>query len=75
MEASVGLPASNKNLSKTQIITEPSTDRKFNVVVFGVPECKSETTRLECLVKDSSSVISIFQKINSKLPHLMILVI
>ena len=65
--AKADLRARNKKLSKTQIIPEPSTDRKFNVVVFGVPECKSETTRLERLAKDSSNVISIFQKINSNL--------
>jgi len=67
METSNDLPASNKKSLKTQIISEASNDRKFNVIVFGVPECKSETTRLEHLAKDSSSVISIFQKINSNL--------
>ena len=39
METSDDLPASNKKLSKAQIIPESSTDRKFNVVAFGVPKC------------------------------------
>ena len=53
--------------SKTQTKSDPSADRKFNVVVFGVAECKSETTHVEHLANDSSSILGIFQKLNSNL--------
>ena len=67
METSSDIPTSNKRPSKSQIMSEPSTDCKSNVVVFGIPECKPEIMRLERLAKDSASVTTIFQKINFNL--------
>lgn len=39
-------------------------DRKFNVVVFGVDECVQGTARYACLNEDLGKVVSVLQKVH-----------
>ncbi len=40
-----------------------SSDRKYNVVVFGVAECAKGTPRTSRLNEDQSKVIAVFEKV------------
>jgi len=41
-------------------VTNSLSDRRFNVVVYGIDECPTNTIRLACLKKDFDSVSSVF---------------
>ena len=56
-----------KSTGRSATPSESSNDRRFNIVIFGIPECDSGTSRFTRMAQDSANVSSTLQKIDSNL--------
>ena len=55
--------SSNVQTSSTRLVS--SSDKKFNIVIYGIDECAKGTIRSERLESDFSKVVSVVSRINS----------
>ena len=60
-------PTANSTLAQPQQSYFQSAGRKFNLVVFGINECPSGTSRLESVKRDLDSTIFILTKLNPEI--------
>ena len=56
-----------KSTSRSATPSESSNDRRFNIVIFGIPECDPGTSRFTRMAQDSTNVVSALQNIDSNL--------
>jgi uncharacterized phage infection (PIP) family protein YhgE len=62
--ASVAGPSGESD-SNPVLKQEPNSDKKFNIVIYGIDECPKGMTRSERLDSDLSKVVSVVSGINS----------